>query len=1038
MDTTESERGTTSIEIELEERKSNDVVAVNDMKWHNMSVEQVCQRVELQDIAAGLTTEVANQRLHKYGRNTISGKKSIIPKWIKLLWSHTFTMMNIVLTFATVLCGVVQDWVDFGVLIFIILTNIVVGFLQEFRSEKTMQRLQKLTASNTKVLRDGHVQEVESSSIVVGDVVVLKEGDSVPADLRIFESVQLECNEALLTGESVPVKKDVDQMDDKAKSPTDTDNKTQIEQNEAEEEKKKKKKNKKTVPLGDRKNCAFMSTTVAKGKGKGVVVETGMNTEIGKIASSLGKSRDKKTPLQKRMTILGIILVIVAIIAIAVVIICVWQYEGKNNIFPNALTVGISIAVAIIPECMIVVITLTMTVGLRQMAKEHVIVRKMAALENLGNVHSICTDKTGTLTEGKMVVTNTWVDDREYSISSTPANPIVGKMTLSDGDITELSDSLNKLITVASLCNTSSLVVKSANNETSITVNESEANPSPRKEQGSEDNEIEIVATGDPTEIALNAFSQKMNMSRANLEQSGFEKLGEYPFDSSIKRMTVVYSKSVNDTKELIVLTKGAPDRVIDLCSHGISNGVEVEMDSEFIKKIEEQNDSMASRGLRVLALAYRATTEYNQEAKREDVESDLSFIGLVGIQDPPREEVPKAVATCSGAGILVHMVTGDHKATARAIAQKVGILKDEDLNKPNIVMEASEFDLLTDEELKNMKELPLVIARCSPQSKVKMVKALHDRKKIVAMTGDGVNDAPAISDSDIGIAMGKAGSDVTKEAGDMILTDDNFASIVSAIRQGRRIFRNIRKFVIHLLSANVAQLLSLLIPVMAGYKIPLNATQILWVNMVTSSPCAMALGIEKPPKDIMKKKRYKIGQSLFNFETLCDVFFFGAVMGGVIMLNYFLMTVAWLNRSLESARAVTFTTMVFILLYHTYNCRNTRKPFFADQVWKSWFVHLTLLFVVALQCMILYIPKINSVLFKHNPLKGEEWGFVLVGTVVFAVISEIYKFIKVIIALTYTTTKHKIKDARKRSREASAPSSSPTEVALDNKLSEC
>ncbi len=1025
----------------------------SEIKWHFLTTGQVMKKLDLGNVSSnvhlkqGLSNDEAAKRLQKYGPNALSSGGSRIPLWLRLLFRHTVTMMNVVLVTAAILCAVVQDWVDFGVILFVVIANIVIGFFQEYRSENTMAKLKNLTAPQCKVLREGQVQQILSSEVVPGDVVVLKEGDSVPADLRITESSSLACNEALLTGESVPVSKTSDVLlrpaepnettgspemraasldiqktpiaaDERASSDSfDTtrpslDIRPSLEMKRLVSIRSIRKKKPKTVALGDRTNCAFMSTTIAKGKGSGIVVGTGMNTEIGAIAKSLSGAKERSTPLQRRLSYMAMAIVLLAILSIVIVIICVWQYQGKDEIFPTALVNGISIAVAIIPECLVAVVTLTMTAGVRKMVKQNAIVRKIASLENLGNVTDICSDKTGTLTEGKMVLTNFWLTNREYSVTSNAADPTDGSVMMGEGDakeeVKQLTSSMHLLATVASLCNSSTLFLKNSQEDVEANAADVDAEVIADGDQNETkiDMEPEWVSTGDATEIALNAFSQKVNMKKQDLEESTFtQKLVDFPFDSTIKRMTVIYAKNTEEEEKesVLVLTKGAPERVLELCTRYLVNDEleTAELDETFIETIKRQNEVMADRGLRVLCLAYRGMTfaEYStleeQYKERQNVEVDLTFIGLVGIMDPPRTEVPDAIERCHKAGIVVRMLTGDHPSTAKAIARQIGLIRDADLTREGVVMVATDFDSLTDEELADMEELPLVIARCSPQSKVKMVKALQDRKRLCSMSGDGINDASSITDADVGIAMGRNGSDVTKEAADIILADDNFATIVTAIHQGRRIFNNIRKFVVHLLSGNIAQLFALLIPVIAGDPMPLNATQILWVNLITSSPPAIALGMERGGKGLMNKKKFTIGQSLFSFESICDMTFYGSLMALIMLLNYYCMTRLWLHRPLESARAVVFSTMTLLLLLHAYNCRHRRKSFFLDRAWGSYGLHLSLIIGIILQVSVLYIPKVNTVLFHMNPLKGDEWAFILVGIVSFMVSAELYKLLK-------------------------------------------
>jgi Na+-exporting ATPase len=964
----------------------------NDNNWHYMSVETVVERLKT-STQEGLTSQEVNQRLEQNGKNTLDTGKSIIPLWMKLIWRHSINVMNFVLLTAAILSIVVKDYVDFGVILAIIVINIIIGFLQEYKSETTMNQLKKLTAPVSTVMRDGKKQEILSADIVVGDIVYLKEGSQIPADLRMFHTVNLECHEALLTGEPIPIPKISEALERKHKTRVSFSDSVRptIQVDDA--------LSKKTVAVGDRINCAFMSTTVTKGKGTGIVVETGIQTEIGKIAKSLSQASSQSTPLQKRLNYMGItLMMIVAVIALGIVLLSVGQHKGKKTLFPDALIIGVTIGVAVIPESLVAVITLAMAIGVRAMVKQNAIVRKLAALETLGAITDICTDKTGTLTEGKMIATTMWLNGIKYNVNTVmESGKIEGKILNSTGGepITHqnMPGNMNMLLSVASMCNSSSI---------SYIVPDDIS-----KEKKKKTNDLGLTMVGDPTELALNILSHVAGMNKTHLEETSYSRVAaEHPFDSTVKRMTMIY-----ETKEsgvYHVLTKGAPDNVLSLCNSYLKeNLVEEELTPDYDSTIRKANDEIAQKGLRVLSLAYKKITGDDPAIlKREDIEKDLVFIGLVGIQDPPRQEVPDAIQTCVNAGIVVHMLTGDHYITAKAISEQVGIM-DKSNADPNAVMKATQFDEYTDDQLKELKELPLVIARCSPQSKVKMVKALHSRKRLVAMTGDGVNDAPSIKIADIGIAMGKNGSDVTKEAADIILTDDNFATIVLAIKEGRRIFANIRKFVIHLLSANVAQLFVLLIPVVAGFEVPLNPTQILWLNLVTGTPPAISLSVEKASKKIMHKRRK---QSLFNWETLSDIIFYGSSMAVISLLSFFCMTNLWLKRELIAAQAVTFTSLTYMLLFHAYNCRHVHKPFYRDQVWKSYWLHLSVLLGVGLQCFTLYTPWINNVLFAQKGLRGDEWAFIVVGCAAFMASAEVYKLCKRIMKKSLRWTWNRIR----------------------------
>ncbi len=858
-----------------------------------------------------------------------------------------------------------------------------------------------------------------------------------------------------------------------------------------------------------------------KGKGRGIVVATSMETQMGKIAESLDKEKGQQTTkLQKTMDKLGLFCVVCAVLCLAVVLFTVWGY-GRLPVYPDGLRYAVTVGVSIIPSSLVAVLTLTMALGVRRMANANAIVRKITALETLGSVSDICSDKTGTLTEGKMAVKNIWLPgDHLYTITNDVAennnnatessekvvhanekeqsdhvitvenqplpkssDPFHKCIKYNDNIINDLPLSLQMLTTVAALCNTSSIitqqdmkskVAEEKSQESHIEVNEQTEENSkkeevekkvrkrhwiskivkrreskekdPHKSMGPQSADYE--ATGDPTEIALNLFARSCERSRSVLEETQYpHMIREFPFDSTVKKMSVVYESNL-DKENLYILTKGAPDRILQVCSHYLKeedpvaesessvdqlNDRTAELDDEKKKEFMQGNDKLAAEGMRVLALCYKTIPISDKDAiahaNREELVNDLVFIGFVGIQDPPREGVAEAIETCRKAGITVRMVTGDHISTATAIAKQIGIINEE--HDDESVMKAADFDQLTESQLSERKGLPLVIARCSPNTKVKMIKSLHNKskKKIVAMTGDGVNDAASIAASDVGIAMGKNGSDVTKEASDIVLADDNFVTIVSAVRDGRRIFDNIRKFVIHLLTGNIAQVITLMVPLFMGLDLPLNPIQVLWMLLITGTPPAMGLGVEPASRYIMDKKKRKVNERLWSVETIIDIFVYGIWMGGITLVTYFCMTFAWLRRELESAQATTFTVLVVLLLFHVYNCRSLRRSFFRDRFYKSYWLHLSVLLGICTQVIALYVPGLNSEVFRHNPMAGDEWIFVVASLVTFMVGVEIYKLVKRLfihiignrIAKRLEERKHKQKALKKQKEAAMA-----------------
>eukprot|EP01119_Soliformovum_irregulare_P014557 TRINITY_DN397_c0_g1_i1.p1 TRINITY_DN397_c0_g1~~TRINITY_DN397_c0_g1_i1.p1 ORF type:complete len:1009 (+),score=350.20 TRINITY_DN397_c0_g1_i1:100-3027(+) len=919
-----------------------------------MEVEEVLSK--LGTTINGLDADDAAKRLEISGPNVIQGKEGM-PLW-KLVLHQTLNVMNLVLTFATVLAIITVQYIDAGVIAVIIVINALIGITQEWKSEKAMDSLKKMSAPNSKVLRNGTEIEIPSSQLVPGDVVAVAIGDRIPADVRLFKTTAMETDEAALTGESNPVEK-------KIKSIPDPENK---------------------VPIGDRINLGYMSTTVTKGKGKGIVIATGQSTQLGKIAESIKNAKKEKTPLQKKIDKLGLVLVIISVLSIGLVLLGLWAHNTAE-IYPEGLQVGVVVAVALIPEGFTAIMTLTMTLGVKRMAKRNALVRRLAALESLGNITDICSDKTGTLTQGKMVATDLWLTTGDhYKFSGEGYSP-TGKVTLPNGkeiSTSELNENsltpeLRSVLEICMLCNNSDVATKTPETP-SAPRKVSDVQVEIQVEDGSELKNLEYVAVGNYTEAALLVLGTKMNVTRDELSAK-FQRIVEYPFDSSVKMMSVAVKRVEDD--HVTLLTKGAIDRILPLCQ---------ELDHTEEHNIREQSHQLAAQGLRVLALASRnLTPEFSENVPRIEVEKDLVFLGMVGIKDPPKEGTTDAIRICHAAGIEVHMVTGDHPKTAVAIAQQIGIL--EKNFSENSVTTSSEFDSLTPEDLLTYRVLPLVIARCSPQSKVQMVEALHARGKVVAMTGDGVNDAPSISCADVGISMAISGSDASKEAADIILLDDDFATLVYAIQEGRRIFENIRKFLVHFLTSNVAEGLALVLGILIGLPPPLGPIQILWVNLITTAPPSAALGVEPASRNIMNKEKRPIGEELFTYSTLVDIAFYGLYMGTLVLVN-FIINMSYLGNNLEQSRAVAYLTLTLLLVLHGYNCRRLGGSMFTKGFLKAYGFHVSFLVGVATSFPTLYIEPLR-VLFAHAPPNAYGYTSLIVAIVCWIGVCEVYKVVR-------------------------------------------
>ncbi|KAK3833365.1 MAG: potassium/sodium efflux P-type ATPase [Linnemannia elongata] len=955
--------------------------------FHTFTVEQTAQHYST-SIAEGLSSSEAAARLKKYGANELQGEGGV--KWYKVLWRQVANALVFILLIATALAFATGDYAEGGVILFIIVMNAAIGFWQEFNAEQTMEALRNMSSPTSQVIRDETRTTIPNNQAVPGDIMIFEDGDVIGADCRLFEVFNLETDEALLTGESLPVQKNLEHIESADEA------------------------------LGDRLNMVFASTTVVKGRAKGIVTNTGMKTQIGKIATTLmSVDSDEQTPLQKRLNKMAYFVFLAALILVLIVF-AVHKFEYSKEVAIYA----ISVSIAIIPEGLVAVVTLTMAFGVSRMAEVKAIVRRLSSLESLGAVTNICSDKTGTLTQSKMVAVRMWFpSDGFYRITGTgfvPEGDIFRQGESTDGKHYEQDEQIPvgtgsnhylRLIQTASLCNMSEL----------------------RRTQHPETHG-EWTAIGDPTEIALQVLAYKAGLAKPDLVAKGFNLIAELPFDSSVKRMSVLYNtpESSMGPSEHLIFMKGATERVIGCCNYWRDGDNERPITSEkggdgrveFEAMITEKMNTLASKGLRVLTLAYRKFeaapgVDLVHGMVREEVETDMVFLGLVGIYDPPRAESRPAVLSCYQAGVRVHMLTGDHPSTAAAIAKEVAIVPEElDAANSPLVMTAGQFDAMTDEEIDNLHELPRVVARCSPDTKVKMIAALHRRDLFAAMTGDGVNDSPSLKAANVGIAMGQSGSDVAKQAADIVLTDDNFATIVQAVAEGRRMFANIQKFIQHLMSANVAEIVVLIIGLAfkdddGNAVFPMSAVEILFLNMITSSPPAMGLGLEPPSESNMREPPRSAKQGLFSFEVIMDTFIYGLAMGILSFVNFVIVVVAMNNNNFGSecnahyspacegvfkARATAYATLTFLILAHAVNCRSLRERGWTytnlstlkhnKMLWVSIIVGSILVFPVV------YIPGVNHNVFKHSSL-SYEWGLVACALVLFIAFAEIYKSIK-------------------------------------------
>ncbi len=855
---------------------------------YRLSVEELCKNLSV-DPLVGLSDQEVSKRLERDGYNEFKKVKhtSMIMKFL----SQFKSFMIIVLVVAAIISGVVgyiegEGITDAIIILSIVVVNAIIGMLQESKAEKSLDALEKMSAPHCKVLRDGKVVVIESRELVVGDVVVIETGDSVPADLRLCESVNLKIQEAALTGESLPVEKS-----------------TQTIENE--------------VGIGDRVNMAFSSCNVTYGRGKGIVVATGERSEVGKIASMIQSVKEVKTPMQKRLDNLGKVLAIAALVACALIFVIGIIYG--NDLLSMFMT-AVSLAAAAIPEGLPAVSTIVLAIGVQRLAKRNAIVRNLPSVETLGSTTVICSDKTGTLTQNKMTVTKIFKES-------------------------EL------LIKIAVLANDAKI-----------------------SQSGSG-----FVSVGDPTETALLDMGAKVGILKDELEKTS-PRVAEIPFDSDRKLMTTIHP--LQSGKGFFVAIKGGLDELLACCDR-IVDGEDVrEITTEDIQRLKNENLDMASSALRVLAMGYKCVSQMPDELTHDAVEKNIVFAGMVGMIDPPREEVKDAVAQCRMAGIRPVMITGDHKITASAIASALGILEEGDN-----VLTGADVEGMDDEELVKIAGKVSVFARVAPEHKVRIVKAYQSLGNVVAMTGDGVNDAPALKLADIGVAMGITGTDVSKEAADVVLTDDNFATIVSSVSEGRRIYDNLMKSIQFMLSTNLGEILVLFIAVICNMVTPLLPIHILWINLVTDSLPALALSVDPAQKDVMRRKPVDPKEGImtrgFSFRVLLQ----GAMVAALTLLAYHI----GLQTSLEAARTMTFATLAFSQLTIIFSIRSGMHSGLGQLFTNKLLIGAVLL-VTGLMLAVLLIPALQG-LFSVTSLDGTQWWYVIGLSFAPFVISEVVKF---------------------------------------------
>ncbi|MEP7137002.1 MAG: cation-translocating P-type ATPase [Chloroflexota bacterium] len=951
-------------------------------EWHTLSPEQVLNHFEVRD--NGLTTEEAQKRLAEHGPNQL--QEAPRPSFLQTLWEQLNNFVVILLIIASVISALLGDYVEAAAIMAIVVLNAVLGIVQERRAEEALAALKKLAAPDAQVMRDGHRKAIPGYELVPGDLVFLEAGNFIPADIRLLEAINLRVEEASLTGESLAVQKNAASV---------------LEKN---------------VPLGDRKNTAFMGTVVSYGRGRGVVTSTGMHTQLGLIATMLQNVETEETPLQRRLDQLGKSLSVAALFLVAIVfIVALINQTNINQLFTGPVAylreyateitevfiIAISLAIAAVPEGLPAVVTISLALGMREMIKRHALIRKLSSVETLGSATVICSDKTGTLTQNEMTVTRLWADGQFINITGTGYVP--------QGDF--LVD--NKPVDIATYpAALTTLWLGVLNNDSEIeTTGASQEQPTYR-----------IV--GDPTEGSLLVAAAKAGALHIEIDKA-YPRENEVPFDSERKRMITIHHVSEpspedpspfqnNKMKDWdVIAVKGAPDVVLDLCSrYQTMNDESQPLDDAGRKRILDANDTMTKEALRVLGLAYRVEKDIPDnpdEIKAEKLEQDLVFVGLVGMIDPARTEVKPALEQARHAGIRTVMITGDYPNTARAIAETIGLLR-----PGKNVLTGAELDALSDDQLKRVIEDTDVFARVSPEHKMRIVDALQANDEIVAMTGDGVNDAPAIKRADIGVAMGITGTDVAKETADMVLTDDNYASIVSAVEQGRIIYSNIRKFVFFLLSSNVAEIMIIFLAILAGLPAPLTAIQLLWLNLVTDGAPALALAMEKGDPDIMDRKPRARSEPIVNrtmgigiiIQTFAQT---GAVLtafvlgliwhleaGAIIPAGtnplVYLMQHDWRGVDVQTAETMAFLTLSLAELFRAYTVRSERASIFKIGIFSNRYMQYAVGLSMALLILVTVVPFLQPIFNTHLP-SIREWMVVLGLALVPAVSEEITKF---------------------------------------------
>jgi len=881
-------------------------------KYFNIGIRETVDDLNT-DITSGLKTDEVRKRLAEHGYNQLASKRK--KSFASMFFGQFKSFMIIILLIAAIISGVVgvlegEGLLDTFVILGILIVNAFVGAFQERKAETSLEALKNLAAPLTKVLRDGVIKEVLTREIVPGDVVILETGAVIPADIRLTEAVNLKIQESALTGESVPVDKVTDAIE------------------------------KPDPALGDRINMAFSSGMVTYGRGRGVVVTTGMQTEVGKIASMLQDTVDTETPMSRRLEQLGKILGTAALIICGVIFLVGILYG--NSVISMFMT-AVSLAVAAIPEGLPAVSTVVLAIGVQRMVKRNAIIRTLPSVETLGSATVICSDKTGTLTQNKMTIVEAYVNHKHDVINrASPASV--------------LNDEENRLLQISVLCADAQI-------------------------RTNEDGRFEY--TGDPTETALLDFGILYNMHKDTVEKE-YPRVAEIPFDSERKRMTTVNRMSENSTR---VNVKGGLEEVLTVCDKIIIEGNIRPINSDDLDKIRSANDQMADSALRVLAMAYKDCPSAPGNVSIGELENGLTFIGMLGMIDPARPEVVKAVALCRTAGIRPVMITGDHKGTAMAIAREIGIFRDGD-----IAITGAELEKLPEDDFRKNVSKYSVYARVAPEHKVRIVKAWQSHNEVVAMTGDGVNDAPALKQADIGAAMGIVGTDVAKGASDMVLTDDNFATIVSAVEEGRRIYDNILKAITFLLSTNIGEIFLLLVTSVFNLGTPLLPIHILWVNLVTDSLPALALAVDPAEPNIMSRRPRNSKKGFMTNGMIWRVVYMGLMIGAIPLVAFL---AGLREQGVALGQTMAFATLMFAQLVHVRNLHSNARSSLAISPFKNLPLVGAILASAGLAFLVLLVPPVRDA-FSLVELDGKHWLIVGLMSLVPILVVDIFKLLRI------------------------------------------